>query len=164
MSEEKKDILQEGDIIYVKNLKDNKWNLKQFPKINGAVVVMDPYTGRVLALIGGFDFKLSEFNRATQAYRQPGSAFKPFVYAAALEQGLNPSSLILDAPFVIDQGSDLGKWKPANYTQTFYGPSTLRLGIEKSRNLMKTSSKIISKSIPEKTRNFMKKGLKLRSK
>ena len=131
-----KDILQEGDIIYVKNLKDNKWNLKQFPKINGAVVVMDPYTGRVLALVGGFDFKLSEFNRATQAYRQPGSAFKPFVYATALENGYTPSTLVLDAPFVIEQGEGLKKWKPQNYGKKFYGPSTLRKGIEKSRNLM----------------------------
>ena len=131
-----KDILREGDIIYVKNLKGNKWNLKQFPKINGAVIVMDPYTGRVLALVGGFDFKLSEFNRVTQAYRQPGSAFKPFVYATALENGYTPSTLVLDAPFVIEQGEGLKKWKPQNYGKKFYGPSTLRKGIEKSRNLM----------------------------
>ena len=97
---------------------------------------MDPYTGRVLAMVGGFSFKLSEFNRATQAKRQPGSAFKPFVYAAALENGFTPSTVVLDAPFVMDQGEGLKTWKPENYGKKFYGPSTLRTGIEKSRNLM----------------------------
>ena len=97
---------------------------------------MDPYTGRVLALSGGFSFKNSEFNRATQALRQPGSAFKPFVYALALENGYTPASLILDAPIVFDQGEDLKLWKPENYGKKFYGPSTLRTGVEKSRNLM----------------------------
>jgi len=130
------DILNVNDIIYVKKIKKNKWNLKQLPKINGAIVVMDPYTGRTLAMAGGFSFKLSEFNRATQAKRQPGSAFKPFVYAAALENGFTPSTLVLDAPFVMDQGVGLKTWKPENYGKKFYGPSTLRTGIEKSRNLM----------------------------
>ncbi len=130
------DFLKLNDIIYVKKIKKNKWDLKQLPKINGAITVMDPYTGRVLAMIGGFSFKLSEFNRATQGKRQPGSAFKPFVYAAALENGFTPSTLILDAPFVIDQGEGLKTWKPENYGKKFYGPSTLRTGIEKSRNLM----------------------------
>jgi len=130
------DILKINDIIYVKKIKKNKWSLKQLPKINGAIVVMDPYTGRVLAMAGGFSFKLSEFNRATQAQRQPGSAFKPIVYAAALENGFNPSTLVLDAPFVIEQGLGLKTWKPENYGKKFYGPSTLRTGIEKSRNLM----------------------------
>jgi len=98
--------------------------------------VMDPYTGRVLAMVGGFSFNLSEFNRATQAQRQPGSAFKPFVYAAALENGFTPSTLVLDAPFVIEQGEGQKTWKPENYGKKFYGPSTLRTGIEKSRNLI----------------------------
>ncbi len=97
---------------------------------------MDPYTGRVLAMSGGFSFKQSEFNRATQALRQPGSAFKPFVYALALENNYSPSTLILDAPLVLDQGEDLKQWKPENYGKKFYGPSTLRTGLEKSRNLM----------------------------
>jgi penicillin-binding protein 1A len=131
-----KDILDLNDIIYVKKIKGAKWNLKQLPQINGGIVVMDPYTGRVLAMTGGFSFKLSEFNRATQARRQPGSAFKPIVYAAALENGFTPSSLILDAPFVMEQGEGLKTWKPENYGKKFYGPSTLRTGIEKSRNLM----------------------------
>tara|TARA_B100000029_G_scaffold510335_1_gene601533 strand:- start:4222 stop:6579 length:2358 start_codon:yes stop_codon:yes gene_type:complete len=130
------DIITINDIIYVKKIKNNKWSLKQLPNINGAIVVMDPYTGRVLAMSGGFSYNLSEFNRATQAERQPGSAFKPFVYAAALENGFTPSTLVLDAPFVIEQGEGLKTWKPENYGKKFYGPSTLRTGIEKSRNLM----------------------------
>jgi len=130
------DFININDILYVKKLKKNKWNLKQLPKVNGSIVVMDPYTGRVLAMAGGFSYRLSEFNRATQAKRQPGSAFKPFVYAAALENGFTPSTLVLDAPFVMDQGEGLKTWKPENYGKKFYGPSTLRVGIEKSRNLM----------------------------
>ena len=125
-----------GDVIYSQKIKSNKYNLKQLPKVNGAIVVMDPYTGRILALSGGFSFKNSEFNRATQALRQPGSAFKPFVYALALENGYTPATLILDAPIVFDQGEDLKLWKPENYGKKFYGPSTLRTGVEKSRNLM----------------------------
>ena len=130
------EFLSLNDIIYVKKIKKNKWNLKQLPKINGAIVVMDPFTGRVFAMAGGFSFKLSEFNRATQAKRQPGSAFKPFVYSAALENGFTPSTLVLDAPFVIEQGEGQKTWKPENYGKIFYGPSTLRNGLEKSRNLM----------------------------
>lgn len=112
------------------------FGLRQIPEIQGALVAMDPHTGRTLAMAGGFDYETSEYNRATQAERQPGSAFKPFVYAAGLDRGFTPSSLVLDAPFVIDQGQGLGKWKPKNSSDKFYGPSTLRLGIEKSRNLM----------------------------
>ena len=96
-----------GDVIYVKKIKQNLFNLKQVPKANGGIVILNPYTGRVLAMSGGFSFKLSEFNRATQAQRQPGSAFKPFVYALALENNFTPSSLVLDAPIVLDQGEDL---------------------------------------------------------
>jgi len=130
------EILKVGDVIYVENINDNIFNLRQLPLANGGIVVMDPYTGRVLALSGGFSFKKSEFNRATQALRQPGSAFKPFIYALALENGYTPSTLILDAPLVLEQGSDLKMWKPENYGKKFYGPSTLRMGLEKSRNLM----------------------------
>ena len=130
------ELLKRGDVIYVKHMKENKYSLKQIPKINGGIVVMDPYTGRVLALSGGFSFKSSEFNRVSQALRQPGSAFKPFVYALALENNYTPSSLVLDAPLVLAQGSDLKMWKPENYGKKFYGPSTLRIGLEKSRNLM----------------------------
>ena len=124
-----------GDIIFVKK-ENNYWNLKQYPKVNGGIVAIDPYTGDVKALVGGFNFKLSEFNRVTQAKRQPGSAFKPIVYAAALENGYSPNSIVLDAPFVESQGVGLKNWKPENYGKKFYGPTTLRKGIEYSRNLM----------------------------
>jgi len=130
------EILKIGDVVYVENIEDNLFSLKQLPVVNGGIVVMDPFTGRVLALSGGFSFKKSEFNRATQATRQPGSAFKPFIYALALENGYTPSTLILDAPLVLEQGYDLKMWKPENYGKKFYGPSTLRMGLEKSRNLM----------------------------
>ncbi len=130
------DLFTEGDIIYVKKDRNGTFELKQLPSINGGILVMDPFTGRVLALSGGFSFRNSEFNRVTQAKRQPGSAFKPFVYALALENNYTPSSLVLDAPLVLDQGSDLKMWKPQNYGKKFYGPSTLRTGLEKSRNLM----------------------------
>ena len=129
------DVFQKGDFIFIKREK-NIWTLKQYPKVNGAIVVLDPFTGEVKALVGGFSYMSSEFNRATQAKRQPGSAFKPFVYAAALENGLSPTSIILDAPFIAEQGIGLKDWKPENYGKKFYGPSTLRKGIEYSRNLM----------------------------
>ncbi len=125
-----------GDLIYVKKIGEKNYELKQIPVANGGIVVMDPYTGRVLAMSGGFSFKKSEYNRATQAKRQPGSAFKPFIYALALENNFTPSTLVLDAPIVLEQGSDLKMWKPENYGKKFYGVSTLRTGVEKSRNLM----------------------------
>ncbi len=124
-----------GDLLFVKKEK-NEWHLKQYPEVNGGIVAIDPYTGDVKALVGGFNFKSSEFNRVTQAKRQPGSAFKPIVYAAALENGFSPNSIILDAPFVESQGLGLKNWKPENYGKKFYGPTTFRKGIEYSRNLM----------------------------
>ena len=130
------ELFKKGDVIYVKKIKNDKYELKQLPKVNCGIVVMDPFTGRVYALSGGFSFKKSEFNRASQALRQPGSAFKPFIYALALENNFSPNTLILDAPLVLEQGSDLKMWKPENYGKKFYGPSTLRMGLEKSRNLM----------------------------
>ena len=131
-----KSFLKVGDIIYVERLEKNYFGLRQLPIANGGLIVINPFTGRVLALSGGFSFKKSEFNRATQALRQPGSAFKPFVYALALENNFTPSTLVLDAPIVLDQGEDLKMWKPENYGKKFYGPSTIRTGLEKSRNLM----------------------------
>ena len=125
-----------GDIIYVKKKNEGYYSLKQIPLANGGIIAMDPFSGRILAMSGGFSFKKSEFNRTTQALRQPGSAFKPFIYALALENNFTPSTLILDAPIVLNQGTDLKKWKPENYGKKFYGPSTLRTGVEKSRNLM----------------------------
>ncbi len=130
------ELVKIGDVIFVKQINLGLYSLKQIPKVNGAIVVMDPYTGRVLAMSGGFSFLQSEFNRASQALRQPGSAFKPFIYALALENNYTPSTVILDAPLVLEQGSDLKLWKPENYGKKFYGLSTLRTGIEKSRNLM----------------------------
>ncbi len=129
-------IFKINDLIYVKKISDGIFSLRQLPNVNGGIVVMDPYSGRVLAMAGGFSFKKSEFNRVSQAKRQPGSAFKPFIYALALENNYTPSSLILDAPIVLDQGEDLKMWKPENYGKKFYGLSTLRTGVEKSRNLM----------------------------
>ena len=133
-----------GDVIYVEKVEKaagggadrSIHRLRQVPEISGAIVVMDPHTGRVLATTGGFSFAESEFNRATQAWRQPGSSFKPFVYAAALDNGYTPSSLVLDGPIEVDPGGGQPVWKPENYSQKFYGPSTLRVGIEQSRNTM----------------------------
>ena len=130
------ELLKIGDLIFLKKNKKGELILKQLPLINGGIVVMNPYSGEVKALVGGYSYLSSEFNRATQAKRQPGSAFKPIVYAAALENGYLPNSLVLDAPFVSEQGAGLKDWKPENYGKKFYGPSTLRKGIEKSRNLM----------------------------
>ena len=131
-----RELFNKGDLVFIKKNNNKKWELKQMPLVNGSIVVMDPYNGEVKALVGGYSFTSSEFNRATQAKRQPGSAFKPFVYASALENNFLPNSLILDAPFVSEQGVGLKDWKPENYGKKFYGPSTLRKGIEKSRNLM----------------------------
>ena len=129
-------ILKVNDVIYVKRINKNIYSLQQLPDVNGGIVAMDPFTGRVFAISGGFSFLKSEFNRATQASRQPGSALKPFIYALALESQFKPNTLILDAPIVLEQGEDLKMWKPENYGKKFYGLSTLRTGIEKSRNLM----------------------------
>ncbi|HMF05667.1 MAG TPA: penicillin-binding protein 1A [Methylocella sp.] len=127
-----------GDVIYVEPIdgKPGQYRLRQVPEVSGAIVVMDPYTGRVFAMVGGFSFDQSEFNRATQAMRQPGSSFKPFVYATALDNGYTPSSIILDAPIEIDQGPGLGVWRPENFEGTSSGPHTLRYGVEHSINQM----------------------------
>ncbi len=139
------DVLNVGDVVLVEGVEvgpdevaypEGSYGLRQVPDVNGAIVALDPHTGRVLAMSGGFSQQESEFNRAVQARRQPGSAFKPIVYLAALDNGFTPSTQVLDAPFVIDQGEGQGKWKPANYTRKFYGPTPMRVGIEKSRNLM----------------------------
>ncbi|MGO4448915.1 penicillin-binding protein 1A [Phyllobacterium sp. TAF24] len=131
-------VFKPGDVVFVqkKEGSDTAFDLHQVPGIEGAMVAMDPHTGRVLAMVGGFSFAESEFNRATQAMRQPGSSFKPFVYSAALDNGYTPASVVLDGPISIDQGGSLGVWAPKNYGGNFAGPSTLRYGIEQSRNLM----------------------------
>ena len=128
------DVLKIGDVIYVESGKDGGYDLRQVPQVNGAIVAMDPHTGRVLAMSGGFSYASSQFDRAMQAMRQPGSAFKPFVYAAALDAGYTPSSQVLDAPVVVDQGAGLGLWHPANFGHKFLGPVTLRRAIALSLN------------------------------
>jgi penicillin-binding protein 1A len=131
-------VLSPGDVVYVEPAKEQgQFQLRQVPEISGAMVVMDPHTGRVLAMVGGFSYDQSQFNRATQALRQPGSSFKPIVYAAAIDNGYTPSTIELDAPLEIDTGQGGGGvWRPENYGGKFYGPSTLRFGLEMSRNVM----------------------------
>ena len=153
--------ISNGDIVVVKKNKNQNmtyYSLSQIPNVNGAIVAIDPNTGRVLAMSGGYNFQNSEFNRATQAKRQPGSAFKPFVYLAGLERNYKPTDLILDAALAYDQCSGCKKWKPANYTKKFYGPSPMRLGIEKSRNLM--TARLAIKLIEEEEiiKNYLKMG------
>lgn len=130
------EVLQPGDVVFVekKDGSDGSYELRQPPEVSGGMVAMDPHTGRVLAMVGGFSFSESEFNRATQAYRQPGSSFKPIVYAAALDIGYTPASVIMDGPITINDGTTV--WSPKNYDGKAAGPSTLRMGIERSRNLM----------------------------
>ncbi|HRP80031.1 MAG TPA: penicillin-binding protein 1A, partial [Aquamicrobium sp.] len=133
------EVLKPGDVVYVEKKGEGEdegggWLLRQVPAVSGGMVAMDPHTGRVLAMVGGFSFSQSEFNRATQAWRQPGSSFKPIVYAAALDNGYTPASVVLDAPVSIRIGNQV--WEPKNYGGGSAGPSTLRAGIERSRNLM----------------------------
>lgn len=131
-------VLSPGDVVYVEPTKEQgQFRLRQLPEISGAMMVMDPRTGRVLAMVGGFSYDQSQFNRATQALRQPGSSFKPLVYAAAIDNGYTPSTIVLDAPIEVDMGPGGGGiWKPENYGNKYYGPSTLRFGLEQSRNVM----------------------------
>lgn len=134
--------LKDGEVVIVEKRLEGKnkdvetYRLRQVPKVQGALIAMDPHTGRVLAMQGGWSFDTTKFNRVTQAKRQAGSAFKPFVYLAALDNGFTPATLVLDAPFVIDQGAGQGKWRPQNYSREYYGPTPIRVGVEKSRNLM----------------------------
>jgi penicillin-binding protein 1A len=135
------DVLAVGDVVYVAPKDpDNPagtWSLMQIPEVGGGLVAIDPHTGRVLAIVGGFSFAMSQFDRAVQARRQPGSSYKPLVYAAALDNGYKPTSIVLDAPIEIEQGPGKEAWRPDNYDkEKSFGPSTLRLGIEKSRNQM----------------------------
>ncbi|HSO41675.1 MAG TPA: penicillin-binding transpeptidase domain-containing protein, partial [Rhodospirillales bacterium] len=139
------DVLAVGDVVAVEPVdpaaekaarQPVDFELKQLPAVDGALVAMDPHTGRVLAMAGGFSHARSQFNRATQANRQTGSAFKPIVYLCAMENGMTPASIVLDAPFVLDQGPGLPPWNPSNYSERYYGPTTLRVGLEQSRNVM----------------------------
>lgn len=142
------DVMKVGDVVLVGPPDDeqkkllggkeskNAWDLQQIPEVNGGMVVLDPHTGRVLAMSGGYSYGGTEFNRATQARRQPGSSFKPFVYLAGLENGFTPSTVILDAPIEMSQGEGLPTWKPVNYHEEYLGAATMRVGLEKSRNTM----------------------------
>ena len=130
-------VLKKNDIIYVNyNASLKYWELKQIPKVNGSVIVLNPWNGNIYSMVGGYSFDLSKFNRTNQANRQPGSAFKPFVYALALENKFKPNEILLDAPFVSKNKGEDTKWKPNNYGNKFYGLNTLRTGVEQSRNLM----------------------------
>jgi len=134
------DLLSVGDVVHVRQMtKDSdgsfiRWTLRQVPEVQGGFMAMDVNNGRVLAMQGGFSYQYSVFNRATQAARQPGSSFKPFVYATALDSGFTPATIIIDAPIEVDTGA--GVWRPTNASNQFYGPTPLRTGIERSRNLM----------------------------
>ena len=134
------DLLREGEVVLVRAMTKDadgsfiRWTLRQVPLVQGGFMAMDVNTGRVIAMQGGFSYQHSVFNRATQATRQPGSSFKPFVYAAALDSGFSPATVIIDAPIEVDTGA--GIWRPQNASREFYGPTPLRTGIEKSRNLM----------------------------
>jgi penicillin-binding protein 1A len=139
------DVVKPGDVVLVQPLssagaKPEKgrvaYGLRQIPEVSGAIIAMDPHTGRVLAMDGGFSYAISQFDRATQARRQTGSAIKPFIYLAALDHGFTPSTMVLDAPFVVDQGPGLPKWNPSNYERKFYGPVPLLFGLEESLNLV----------------------------
>ncbi len=134
------DLLEVGDIVLVRAItsdSDNsfiRWSLRQVPEVQGGFMAMDVNTGRVIAMQGGFSYQESVFNRATQARRQPGSSFKPFVYAAALDSGYSPATIVVDAPIEIN--TPQGLWRPRNSSNQYYGPTPLRTGIEQSRNLM----------------------------
>lgn len=149
------DKLSKGSVIMVEK-DDDVYRIRQVPKVQGAIVIMDPHTGRVLAIQGGWDYERSEFNRATQAKRQPGSAFKPFIYLTALEQGMTPATIVMDAPVAFEQGPGLPLWRPQNYSDKFYGPTTLRIGVEKSRNVMtvRLADKVGMESIAKTANEF----------
>ena len=147
-----------GDVVFVEPLADKpgQFRLRQIPEISGAIVAMDPNTGRVHAMVGGFSYDQSEFNRAIQAMRQPGSSFKPIVYATALDNGYTPSSTIMDAPFVLDMGPGQAAWAPSNYDGKSGGLRTLRYGVEHSKNLMtvRLANEVGMPAISEYARRF----------
>ena len=130
-----KDVVAVGDLVRIMHT-DKNWLLRQIPNVGGAIVAIDPNTGKLLALSGGFNFNLSKFNRATQAQRQPGSSFKPFIYAAALSHGYTPATLINDAPVVFSESGNTQDWRPSNYSEKFFGPTRLREALKHSRNLI----------------------------
>ena len=149
--------IRKGSVIMVvKDSDESVYRIRQVPKVQGGIVAMDPHTGRVLAIQGGWNYQKSEFNRATQAMRQPGSSFKPFIYLTALENGMTPATIVMDAPVAFEQGPGLPLWRPQNYSNKFYGPTTLRIGIEKSRNVMtvRLADRVGMKAIADTAKNF----------
>ncbi|NQV87310.1 MAG: PBP1A family penicillin-binding protein, partial [Woeseiaceae bacterium] len=152
------DVLTVGDIIYVMPTANASWALAQIPEVQGAVVALDPYDGGIAALVGGFDYTTSKFNRARQAYRQPGSAFKPFIYSAALEFGNTPATVILDAPVVISSSELEAVWRPINYSGRFYGPTRMREALVRSMNLVSVRLLLFETGIGNAIRHLKKFG------
>lgn len=152
------EVLSVGDIIYVMPTANNSWALAQVPEAQGAVVSIDPYDGAIGALTGGFDYTISKFNRARQAYRQPGSSFKPFIYSAALEHGNTPATVILDAPVVISSAELEAVWRPLNYSGRFYGPTRMREALVRSMNLVSVRLLLFETGIGNAVRHIAKFG------
>jgi len=152
------EVLARGDIIYVMPTANDDWALAQVPEAQSAVVSIDPYDGAVTALTGGFDYTTSKFNRARQAYRQPGSAFKPFIYSAALEHGNTPATVVLDAPVVISSSELEAIWRPINYSGRFYGPTRMREALVRSMNLVSVRLLLFETGIGNAVRHLRKFG------
>ena len=152
------DVLNIGDLIYVMPTTKGTWALAQVPKAQGAVVSVDPFDGAVSALTGGFDFTTSKFNRARQAFRQPGSSFKPFIYSAALEYGNTPATVVLDAPVVINSSELEAVWRPINYSGRFYGPTRMREALKRSMNLVSVRLLLFETGIGNAVRHIEKFG------
>ena len=156
--EKASDVLAPGDVIYVMPTANRSWALAQVPEAQGAVVALDPDDGAITALTGGFDFTMSKFNRATQAARQPGSSFKPFIYSAALEQGNTPATVVLDAPVVINSSELEAVWRPINYSGRFYGPTRMREALVRSMNLVSVRLLLFETGIGNAVRHIAKFG------
>jgi len=152
------EVVAVGDVIYVMPTANGSWALAQVPEAQGAVVALDPYDGGVAALTGGFDYTTSKFNRARQAYRQPGSAFKPFIYSAALEYGNTPATVVLDAPVVISSSELEAVWRPINYSGRFYGPTRMREALVRSMNLVSVRLLLFETGIGNAIRHLAKFG------
>ena len=152
------EVLAVGDLIYVMPTTKGTWALAQVPEAQGAVVSIDPFDGAISALTGGFDFTTSKFNRAVQAYRQPGSSFKPFIYSAALEHGNTPATVVLDAPVVINSSELEAVWRPLNYSGRFYGPTRLREALKRSMNLVSVRLLLFETGVGNAVRHIEKFG------
>lgn len=152
------DVVARGDLIYVMPTARGGWALARVPSAQGAVVSVDPYDGAILSLAGGFDFATSKFNRVTQAFRQPGSSFKPFIYSAALEQGNTPATVVNDAPVVINSSELEAVWRPINYSGRFYGPTRMREALVRSMNLVSVRLLLYETGIGNAVRHIAKFG------